>query len=329
MGEALPSPRLPVRKRLSRVLQSAEALAKSLVKTAYRDVPTKRALVTSFSILDDGCGRRFFVKAYEHDVEEEFARGIALHAAALQTGAFRAPQPLSLLSSHGLIIWECLEGIVNIRDYLLRHYRRTPHDTDSRQALLRAFGLALAEIHRALPPVQDGKPARLHFDRVALPNRLEDYLRSCLLMDTATVPHGDFSCPNLFVSGEGSRAVPVVIDPTPNRYVFHKEQLGRPCSPCVDCGQLFYSLRCHRVLHGWLKEEIDTYLDFFLAGYGTSSTSRPEPAAVMACAAKIALLYQADADARGQNYSIADWLTRRFRLSSASQLVEAAECASR
>ena len=191
------------------------------------------------AVLEYGCRR--FVKSYRAHVALEFARGEAIHRAAAASGAFRAPAPLAVLEEHDLIVWECLDGLVELREHLMQDVARRPDARADRARLFDAAGRALAAIHaslRALGAEGEHRPfAAVRTGDAAL----DAHVARCLDASPLCPLHWDFVCGNLFVV-DGAL---VVLDATPNWYLFPPGDT-RVASPVyVDGGTLAFSLCGH------------------------------------------------------------------------------------
>src|SRR5688500_14908213 len=105
-----------------------------------------------YAILEHASGARTFVKTYPNHARLEFTRGQALHDAAVRSGSFVAPRPLELVESQHIIIWEHLEGLTELREFLVEDIRRFPDRSQSRARLFFEAGRALAILHQSLLP---------------------------------------------------------------------------------------------------------------------------------------------------------------------------------
>src|SRR5207244_2174594 len=100
-----------------------------------------------YAILEHISGRRTFVKTYPANVKTEFLRAKALHEVGESSGLFRAPQPLHLIEAENIIIWEHLEGLTELRDYLVADLGAHPGRAQQRQRLFSQAGRILSAIH--------------------------------------------------------------------------------------------------------------------------------------------------------------------------------------
>jgi hypothetical protein len=264
-------------------------------------------------------GRRRFVKSYRAHVALEFARGEAIRRAAVESGAFRAPAPLSVLEEHDLIVWECLDGLVELREHLMQDVARRPEARAERALLFDAAGRALAAVHaslRALGAEGEHRPfAALRTGDAAL----DAHVAGCLAASPLSPLHWDFVCGNLFVS-EGAL---VVLDATPNWYLFPPGDT-RVASPVyVDGATLAFSLCGHPRFSPVVAGEADGYLRAFVEGYRAAGGGTLDLPTLLACGAEATRRYQAFADSRADAPEDAA-SARRFRLEAAALLTAAA-----
>ncbi|MET0554909.1 MAG: hypothetical protein ABW221_17845 [Vicinamibacteria bacterium] len=265
-------------------------------------------------------GRRRFVKSYRAHAAQEFARGEAIHRAAeASAGTFRAPRPLQLLAEHDLVVWEALEGLVELREHLLADAAARPSARDAHAALFERAGRALAAVHAALSALPAGADHR-PFDAVRTGDAaLDAHVAACLSSAPLRPLHWDFVCGNLFVAG----ADLVMLDASPNWYLHPPADDTRVRSPVyVDGGTLVFSLHCHPRFSPGIAREAAAYLDAFAAGYAAAG-SRLDPATLLVCGAEAARAFQAYADARPDAARDAA-AARRFRLDAADRLTAAA-----
>jgi hypothetical protein len=269
-------------------------------------------------------GRKRFVKSYRQHVALDFVRGLAIHQAATRSGAFRAPAPLQLLEEHDLIVWECLDGMVELREHLMRDVERRPQAVAARASLFHDAGRALRAIHEALRPSEpriEHRPFRATRSGNAA---LDGLVASRLASSPLRALHWDFVCGNLFVV-EDAPGVPslVVVDATPNWYLHPPGDTGVVSPVYVDGGTLVFSLRCHPRFSPTVEREADAYVDAFIDGYGGDGVDRLDRATLLACGAEVARIYQDFADGRsGSGRSTVH--ERRFRLAAAERLVQEA-----
>jgi hypothetical protein len=265
-------------------------------------------------------GRRRFVKSYRAHAAQEFARGEAIHRAAeASAGAFRAPRPLQLLAEHDLVVWEALEGLVELREHLLADVAARPSARAARAALFERAGRVLAAIHAALAGLPAGAEHR-PFDAVRTGDAaLDAHVAACLEAAPLLPLHWDFVCGNLFVAGGDL----VVLDASPNWYLHPPSDDTRVLSPAyVDGGTLVFSLHCHPRFSPGVAAEASAYVDAFAAGYAAAG-SPLDPATLLVCGAQAARSFQAYADARPDPPRDAAG-ARRFRLDAAGRLTAAA-----
>lgn len=261
-------------------------------------------------------GRPRFVKSYREQVALEFDRGRAIHRAAAATGVFRAPEPLTLLEEHDLIVWECLDGLVELREHLMRDVAERPDRRAGRVALFERAGRALSIIHEALGGLG---PAGEHwpFREVRSGDaRLDGVVGERLARSPLRPLHWDFVCGNLFLSGGETL---VVLDATPNWYLAPPGDTRVRCPVYVDAATLVFSLWCHPRFSPRLEPEVDAYLDAFLAGYRANAGPGLDRATVLACGAQVAHVYQEFVDGRRPD-GRAHRAEKKFRLDAARRL---------
>ena len=223
-------------------------------------------------------GRRRFVKSYRAHVALEFARGQAIHRAAEGSGgAFVAPRPLQLLEEHDLVVWECLDGLVELREHLLRDRAARPGERASRAALFARAGRALAAVHASLSGLPAGAEHRPFTAVRTGTDALDAHVAAHLAASPLRPLHWDFVCGNLFVAGDAPHLV--VLDATPNWYLNPPADDTRVLSPVyVDGGTLVFSLFCHPRFSPGIADEALGYVAAFADGYAAegaaSSTAR-------------------------------------------------------
>jgi tRNA A-37 threonylcarbamoyl transferase component Bud32 len=302
----------------------------------------KRPVVVPFAVLDCGAGRKFFVKAYSSHVRLGYEKGRAVYEAAQRSDLFRSPRPLELVESCGLIVWEYIESTISFRDYLVRLLTARADNKLLRLKLMRRVGETIATVHEALATVGSNRefwPIReIQSNTEAVNRYTTEQLHSTALKPV----HGDFSAVNLFCIENGDAdGTLVVLDFTPNEYLFAKVSPDVKCSLYIDCAQFYYSLRCNRSFYAFVKDEVDDYLTEILKGYERVSGIPLDRSTVLACSAEIAKRHQFYLDKTKAPWSVAvvAWiamnmpaviryvLDRNFRLRSARKLFIAAEAA--
>jgi hypothetical protein len=266
-------------------------------------------------------GRPRFVKSYRAHAALEFDRGRAIHRAAAGSGVFRAPEPLALLEEHDLIVWEHLEGLVELREHLTRDGAERPGRRGERASHFERAGRALAIVHEALDVAPD---AAEHWPFRAVGSgdaRLDAATSERLARSPLRPLHWDFVCGNLFLSGERTL---VVLDATPNWYLAPPDDDTRVrCPVYVDAATLVFSLWCHPRFSPGVAAEADGYLDAFLSGYHAHGGVVLDRATALACGARVAHAYQDFVDARGAE-GREHRAEKRYRLDAARRLWEKA-----
>ena len=299
----------------------APRLLRSLARLAGAGPGLRRAAPSAVRSAVLQYGRARFVKSYRAHVAVEFDRGRAIHRAAVASQSFRAPEPLALLEEHDLIVWEHLEGLVELREHLVHDVAKRPDGRGERAAHFERAGRALAIVHEALDA--DPKAAEhWPFRSVDSGDARVDAATSEHLARSPLRPlHWDFVCGNLFLSGEGTM---VVLDATPNWYLAPPDDDTRVrCPVYVDAGTLVFSLWCHPGFSPGVAAEVDAYLDAFLAGYRAHGGVVLDRATTLACGARVAHAYQDFVDARRTD-SREHRAEKRYRLDAASRLWEKA-----
>ncbi|HET9315880.1 MAG TPA: hypothetical protein VFQ51_09835 [Vicinamibacteria bacterium] len=266
-------------------------------------------------------GRTRFVKSYRAHVALEFERGLAIHRAAATSGAFRAPEPLALLEEHDLIVWEHLEGLVELREHLIRDLAERPQGREARAAHFERAGRALASIHEALDaagPAPEHWPFR---DVASGDARLDAAVAERLARSPLRPLHWDFVCGNLFLLRPDTL---VVLDATPNWYLAPPGDDTRVrCPVYVDAATLVFSLWCHPRFSPGVASEVDACFEAFLSGYRAQAGLDLDRATVLACGARVAQVYQDFVD--GRHADSGDHRDeRRFRLDAVRGLWEKA-----
>jgi hypothetical protein len=295
------------------VLRSLARLARAAAGLERKAPSATRSAVLRY-------GKTRFVKSYKEHAGLEYDRGRALHRAATESGVFRAPEPLALLVEHDLIVWEHLDGLVELREHLMRDIAEHPGRWDARVALFERAGRALALVQEALEEV--GPPGEYWpFREVSSGDARLDTVTAERLASSPLRPlHWDFVCGNLFLIGSDTL---VVLDATPNWYLAPPGGDTRlRCPVYLDAATLVFSLWCHPRFSPRVTPEVDAYFDAFLAGYRTHGVEL-DRATALACGAHVAHVYQQFIDGRhahGRDHRA----EKRFRLDAARRLWERA-----
>ena len=294
-------------------------LLRSLARLAgrHRTLPRQAPAAVRAAVLR--YGRPRFVKSYRAQVAQEYERGRAIHRAAVRSGAFRAPEPLALLADHDLIVWEWLDGLVELRDHLMCDVEERPGRLQERCSLFERAGRALAGIHEELAglgSVAEHWPITgVGSGDAALDAAVEEHLRRAPLRPL----HWDFVCGNLFVIGGGETPGLVVLDASPNWYLYPPDDVQVACPVYVDAAVLAFSVWCHPRFSPRVAHEAEAYLDAFTIGYRDVSGFHLDRASVLACGARVADYYQAFDDRRG-DAGAAYRQERAFRMQAAEKL---------
>lgn len=273
-------------------------------------------------------GRRTFVKSYRREVALEFRRGQALHEAARATGAFRAPRPIALVEEQDLIVWECLDGLQDLRSFLTSPLRQAPGGQAERALLFGRIGRALAAVHAALRTVvADAAP---RYDPFAQSTTGDAVLDRHVAGSLAAAPRGplhwDFVCGNLFlVDADGKGPELVVIDASPNWYLFPPQGLASASPVHVDAATLAFSLTAHPRFSPAVRAEAGPLLEAFRKGYLEGSGVALDRACLLACAAEVTRVYQEFA--RAHDGAAVDGREDRFRSEARRRLLAEARAA--
>ena len=236
-------------------------------------------------------GRRRFVKSYRSHVANDFRRGLAIHGAAGSGGAFRAPRPLVLLEDHDLIVWECLDGLLELRELLMRDVRARHEIAAFRAAIFERAGRALASIHEALAGLGEGTRYQ-PFDGLRTGDEALDAHVAQRMAEAPWRPqHWDFVCGNLFVlDAESEAASPTLVG---DRRRLRTGTSNPPdddtsvYSPAyLDGATLVFSLWSHPRFSPSVAHERAAYLAAFVAGYAAVSGVHLDVATILACAAR-------------------------------------------
>ena len=299
----------------------APRLLRSLARLAGREAGLRRAAPSAVRSAVLQYGRARFVKSYRQHVALEFDRGRAIHRAAAGSGVFRAPEPFALLEEHDLVVWEHIDGLVELREHLIRDVVERPERRDARATHFERAGRALAIVHEALDAL-GVTGEHWPFRHVDSGDARVDAATSEHLSRAPLRPlHWDFVCGNLFLSGADTL---VVLDATPNWYLAPPGDDTRVrCPVYVDAATLVFSLWCHPRFSPSIAAEVDGYLDAFLAGYRAHGGVVLDLATVLACGARVAHVYQDFVDARGAD-SREHRAEKRYRLDAARRLWEKA-----
>jgi hypothetical protein len=281
-----------------------------------------------YAVLEHASGRRTFVKTYPKHVKFEFLRGRAIRETAARTKIFRAPQPLELIESENIIIWEHLDSLSELREFLMEHVRRHPGLGMERTRLIFESGRALAALHDGLLEVgthgESSPIGRVSTGDDELDRHIAGQLASCPRRPL----HWDFCCGNLFVTQEkaGTPAELVILDAMPNHYVLQKDGPDVLCPIYVDIGQMIFSLYCHPLFSRAISGETDIYANQFLDGYSKQAGIKMDRATAFGCAAEINRLYRTFREKRTGRLSFSERLDRQFWAKSSDRLMELARC---
>lgn len=277
-----------------------------------------------YAVLEHASKRRTFVKAYPQNAKLEFLRGEAIHRNAESTGLFLAPRPLILVESEEIIIWEHLDGLVELRDYLANQIKHKKHDTNRREKLFQTIGRTLAALHQAfssLPRTDRFSPIReLSTGDPALDCHVREQLKSCAHRPL----HWDFACGNLFVSIQNEEPKIVVLDAMPNHYVLQEDGPLVVCPIYIDVAQMLFSICCHPIFSRAIRKEKDLYVQSFFTGYEAESRSPLDRPTAFSCSVEVTRLYQKLLD----SYPDQSWggsLDRNFRLARCNEMLSAAK----
>lgn len=245
-----------------------------------------------YAVIENLSGHRIFVKSYPNNTKAEFLRGEALYDAARSTKLFIAPRPLSLIEDQKIILWEYLEGLIEVREYLTGHLRADPADVGNRRLFFNKIGQVLAAVHEGLTGAISCEKWSPIIPRSG-EGVLDRYVEQQLLASPHRPLHWDYACGNLFVKGGGSAGAEIVVlDAMANHYVLQQRGPGVESPVYVDIGQFIFSIYGHPVFSEAISSEADIYVSAFLEGYRAGSGIELDRAVAFACAGEIARLYQ-------------------------------------
>ena len=282
--------------------------------TSDRKAPAR----VRYALLGTDNALRTFAKSYPDHVRVEFSRGTALAEIGTETGLFTAPKPVEVIESRRIILWEYIEGLCELRDFLVSRANLTKDEFPAR--LFFNIGKGLAAIHRGLLRL----PGRGEFnplEPVTCGNTsLDRHVASEMSRCPRANLHWDFSCGNIFIRENDDYRF-VVIDPAPNLYISQGPGPNVRCPVYVDIGQFLFSLYCHPLFSRQIASTVNTYADRFMSGYSEFCGAAVDRAVAFASAASIAYRYQQFLDSRGPRVSLADRMDDRFRRRSREVLI--------
>jgi len=281
--------------------------------------PTRYAV-----LMPPGRQKAVFAKAYARDAAAEFVRGRAIYEGGAGSGLYRAPQPLELIESQSVILWEYISPLVESRDYLLLQLRRS--EKTQRVSLFRRFGMALAAVHQSLSKLDATSEYRpLSTIRSPYPD-LNAFTLANLDRGPLSPLHWDFVLGNIFMHEAGSGdAEIVVVDAMPNFYLLANGGTNVSCPVQIDLAHMVFSVSCNPRFAGWIRAEETDYWNALISGYREVSSANIDIATTLAAAGEVTLRYQEYRDSTQAHWSAAEWVDRRFRLACATRLFRAAK----
>lgn len=281
--------------------------------------------VRHFAAIDNGCGMRVFVKAYAAHVKEEYRRGQEIYETSVASGTFRAPRPISLVESHNVIVWEYLDNLTPLREYLVRCLSAGPDGETTCTRMLHECGSLLAAIHRTWAPTGKGDYTRFAPEIHSPSEPLNRHVQSTLQESCCQWVHGDFGCANVFVQGTpGTPPAITVVDACLNRFAFDGDRPDIVAPAYVDVSHFISSLYNRRHFNSRVRKRISLWTEEFLVGYEETSGQRLDRATVFACAAGTLQRYQEYTDRRIERPTRDESGDRRFRLQSSKRIFAAA-----
>jgi hypothetical protein len=275
-----------------------------------------------YAVLEHTSGQRTFAKTYPAHTREEFQRGRIIADVGKLTGLFRAPEPLHMFEDRCVILWEYIEGLSEMRAYVLERTGHGPQGRKECRDFFLSSGRALAAIHDGLSPTST------HVEASPIPevrsgsDILDRHAASELSKCPRRPLHWDYSCGNLFVGPQGSGTPGLVIlDAMPNHYVLQKLGPNVVCPIYVDIAQMIFSVYCHPRFSRAIQSDRERYVSHFLSGYSAQSQVPLDYATAFACAAEISQMYEQFRRRRETGrFSVGAVLDRRFMVAAGRRL---------
>ena len=302
------------------------SIARRIRRTSFGDRKAPRPFRYAVLEYPSGLGGRMFVKTYSQGARIEFLRGQATFDTGKRSGLFLAPTPLELIESRGIIIWEYLEGLTELRQYIINHIREHPRSQEVRRRFFFGIGRVLAALHEGFPQI-DSHGEFCPIRQVNTGNeKLDHHVAEELSKCPRRPLHWDFSCGNLFLMTQGGMTPPtlVVLDTVPNHYILPLAATDIACPIYIDIAQMIFSLCCHPEFSPYIRREVDLYVDQFLMGYSSQAGFKPDRATAWACAAEVGRIYEDSRVRHDTASSLLGWVDSRFRMASVRQLAATA-----
>ena len=274
-----------------------------------------------YAILDSGAGRPVFAKLFTTDICQEFAKAAQIHRIATLCGHFYAPEPLLVDPGVKLIVWEGLTELVPLRTYLIASCWQPARTL----RLMRCCGRALGAIHTGLD-LPEGRPWQDPEKSFAdLPPELRQHASAVLRSSPSRHFHGDYACANLFVTTnafEEERLV--VIDSSPNHYIFRQAATNATASVYYDIGLLIMTLHSKLSFYVYCQRQLRQHCESFLEAYEEETGLSLDRTTVWACAAYFLSCYRRYQQRRSVERGVSKWAAVLFRLYSAQRLTKVA-----
>lgn len=279
----------------------------------------------TFAKLDDGCGRRRFVKIYEKNLEKEFAKANQIYEVSLKSGFFAAPRPLVMLPEHSIILWEYYPNLVDLRSFLLKTRTTGEVGRKTRVELLRSCGRSLASLHSSLKFNEISLVQDFKIKSIGSWPILRQHLRRILERSDVRYLHGDFGCANIFVSLAGNTRPKVVItDASPNRFLNASPDPNVLGTIYLDLALFIGSLNSRALFYFNFWRDIPSFAEIFIKGYEEVMLYSVDRSAAFAFAAESLFRYREYQKNRVSRLSPRGWWEWRFRGWSANRLIKSA-----
>lgn len=273
------------------------------------------------AILDNGAGRRLFVKIFKEDVKLHYAKAQQLHVAGLKSKYFLSPRPLHMFKEHGTIVWEYLPGLVDLRAFLLKPKGTKEGGRQLHRKLLRMCGQALATIHSCLD--LDGTTRPHAFPTPSIDGWPNLHRRVATMIEHSAVRylHGDFGCANIFLRSSVDAAPQlIVLDACPNFFLYNNAPINVFGTIFLDLALFVASLNSKPSFYFHFRNDIQFFAEEFVRGYEEVALCSIDRATVFACAGESLMKYREYQKRRAPRGSLDTWWEWQFRGWSARKL---------
>lgn len=186
-----------------------------------------------------------FIKYIGDSYQSEWERNVLLYEASLRANWFSSPRPLSIDSKKKSIIFEHLPQGQTFAEYLVENqiFKTQINQTDVHE-LFHKIGLALAEIHKFMPPAT---PEILNINDILFgskgltgPNHIQkEMIKNNLASAPLAAIHGDFGLGNIWLGENGQLTI---FDPVPSDWIFN---------PSAGKASIYYDLG-HLIMSIWI-----------------------------------------------------------------------------